>query len=169
MYGERNGQAAHLIYLPPDARTEHFSMAARSRARQSLRGLTANYLLFHLTASSRAHFTRRENCGLTASTLDATCTIVPVPASPQSFVPMQPMLAKRFHRSGWIYEEKYDGWRMLAYKDGPRVRLISRQNVGSYPPHQAPITIASFRAFNAPLSANLTGHHGSHASPPITH
>jgi bifunctional non-homologous end joining protein LigD len=24
------------------------------------------------------------------------------------------------------YEEKVDGWRMLAYKDGARVRLISR-------------------------------------------
>jgi bifunctional non-homologous end joining protein LigD len=31
-----------------------------------------------------------------------------------------------FHRDGWIYEEKVDGWRMLAYKDGARVRLLSR-------------------------------------------
>src|SRR5262249_62249444 len=31
-----------------------------------------------------------------------------------------------FHRDGWVYEEKVDGWRMLAYKDGTRVRLISR-------------------------------------------
>ena len=28
-----------------------------------------------------------------------------------------------------MYEEKIDGWRMLAYKDGPRVRLISRNAV----------------------------------------
>src|SRR5262249_19242255 len=43
---------------------------------------------------------------------------------------MQPTLVREpFHRSGWIYEEKYDGWRMLAYKDGPRVRLVSRQRV----------------------------------------
>ena len=40
---------------------------------------------------------------------------------------MRPMLGKPFHRPGWIYEEKYDGWRMLAFKDGPRVRLISRR------------------------------------------
>ena len=42
---------------------------------------------------------------------------------------MQPMLGKPFHRPDWIYEEKYDGWRMLAFKNGARVRLISRQNV----------------------------------------
>jgi hypothetical protein len=27
-------------------------------------------------------------------------------------------LRRPFHREGWIYEEKYDGWRMVAYKDG---------------------------------------------------
>jgi len=31
-----------------------------------------------------------------------------------------------FHRDGWLYEEKLDRWRMLAYKDGGRVRLVSR-------------------------------------------
>jgi bifunctional non-homologous end joining protein LigD len=31
-----------------------------------------------------------------------------------------------FHRDGWVYEEKVDGWRILAYKDGARVRLVSR-------------------------------------------
>src|SRR5262244_378734 len=31
-----------------------------------------------------------------------------------------------FHRDGWVYEEKVDGWCMLAYKDGERVRLVSR-------------------------------------------
>ena len=31
-----------------------------------------------------------------------------------------------FHRNGWIYEEKVDGWRIIAYKDGSRVRLMSR-------------------------------------------
>jgi bifunctional non-homologous end joining protein LigD len=35
-------------------------------------------------------------------------------------------IAKPFHRPGWIYEEKYDGWRMVAYKDGTAVRLVSR-------------------------------------------
>lgn len=28
---------------------------------------------------------------------------------------------------GWIYEEKYDGWRIATIKDGRDVRLISRR------------------------------------------
>lgn len=43
---------------------------------------------------------------------------------------MAPVLVRPpFHRDGWVYEQKVDGWRMLAYKDGPRVRLISRNAV----------------------------------------
>jgi ATP dependent DNA ligase domain len=43
------------------------------------------------------------------------------------YTPMAPTQVREpFHREGWIYEEKIDGWRMLAYKDGDRVRLISR-------------------------------------------
>ena len=43
---------------------------------------------------------------------------------------VRPMLAtlvpEPFHRSGWVYEEKYDGDRILAYKEGARVHLFSR-------------------------------------------
>jgi bifunctional non-homologous end joining protein LigD len=35
-------------------------------------------------------------------------------------------VARPFHHPGWIYEEKVDGWRVLAYKDAADVRLISR-------------------------------------------
>jgi len=35
-------------------------------------------------------------------------------------------LPRPFHRPGWIYEEKVDGWRVLAYKDAAGVRLVSR-------------------------------------------
>jgi bifunctional non-homologous end joining protein LigD len=31
-----------------------------------------------------------------------------------------------FHRPGWVYEEKYDGYRILAYKEGAKVTLCSR-------------------------------------------
>jgi len=41
---------------------------------------------------------------------------------------MQPTLVPRpLHRAGWAYEEKVDSYRMLAYKDGEHVRLVSRQ------------------------------------------
>src|SRR5947208_1724637 len=43
---------------------------------------------------------------------------------------VRPMLATLvdapFARAGWVFEEKYDGIRLLAYKDGRRVRLITR-------------------------------------------
>jgi bifunctional non-homologous end joining protein LigD len=35
-------------------------------------------------------------------------------------------LKRPFHKPGWIYEEKYDGYRAVAYKHDGRVRLISR-------------------------------------------
>ena len=34
-------------------------------------------------------------------------------------------VARPFHTKGWVYEEKYDGWRILAVKEAGRVRLIS--------------------------------------------
>jgi bifunctional non-homologous end joining protein LigD len=36
------------------------------------------------------------------------------------------LVREPFHRPGWVYEEKYDGFRILAYKEGPRVTLLSR-------------------------------------------
>ena len=34
---------------------------------------------------------------------------------------MAPTLAKPFHRDGWVYQEEYDGWRMIAYKHNAAV------------------------------------------------
>ena len=43
---------------------------------------------------------------------------------------VRPMLAtlvrEPFDAPGWVYEEKYDGYRILAYKEGVRVTLLSR-------------------------------------------
>lgn len=36
------------------------------------------------------------------------------------------LVAQAFDRPGWIYEEKYDGDRVLAYKDGRGIRILSR-------------------------------------------
>src|SRR5437667_8719242 len=48
----------------------------------------------------------------------------------REYTPMAPTLVRApFHRPGWIYEEKVDGYRMMAYKDGARVRLVSRNSV----------------------------------------
>jgi bifunctional non-homologous end joining protein LigD len=40
---------------------------------------------------------------------------------------MHPTLLPRpFHHDGWVYEEKVDGYRMVAVKDGAAGQLISR-------------------------------------------
>jgi bifunctional non-homologous end joining protein LigD len=36
------------------------------------------------------------------------------------------LVREPFDRPGWVYEEKYDGNRILAYKEGDRVTLLSR-------------------------------------------
>jgi len=41
-----------------------------------------------------------------------------------------------FHQRGWVYEEKYDGFRFLAYKEGRRVALLTRNmkdRTGEFP------------------------------------
>ena len=41
-----------------------------------------------------------------------------------------------FHRPGWVYEEKYDGIRLIASKEGRRVTLMTRNLIdrtGDFP------------------------------------
>jgi bifunctional non-homologous end joining protein LigD len=43
---------------------------------------------------------------------------------------MAPTLVRHpFHRPGWVYEGTVDGWRIVAYRDGACVRLLSRHGV----------------------------------------
>jgi len=42
---------------------------------------------------------------------------------------LHPTLVQPFDRPGWVYEEKVDGWRMLAYKRGADVQLVSRRGL----------------------------------------
>ena len=43
--------------------------------------------------------------------------------------PLQPTLVQPFHRPGWVCEEKVDGWRIVSYKTGGAVRLVSRKGI----------------------------------------
>ena len=46
---------------------------------------------------------------------------------PGFIVPCQPILASKVPAGdGWLHELKHDGYRIIAYKDGERVRLWSR-------------------------------------------
>jgi len=58
------------------------------------------------------------------------------------------LVSKPFHREGLIFEEKVDGYRMLAYKADRSVKLISRQGVD----HTAryPDIVAALRAVEVP-------------------
>jgi bifunctional non-homologous end joining protein LigD len=38
------------------------------------------------------------------------------------------LVGRPFHEQGWVYEEKYDGIRILAYKEGSQVTLLSRND-----------------------------------------
>jgi ATP-dependent DNA ligase len=63
-----------------------------------------------------------------------TCESVRIPFR------VKPMLAtlvpEPFHKLNWVYEEKYDGIRILAYKAGSKLSLITRNGIdrtGDFP------------------------------------
>jgi bifunctional non-homologous end joining protein LigD len=66
--------------------------------------------------------------------IQSVAAILGVPVTVKDKIPfrVRPMLAtlvnEPFHAADWVYEEKYDGIRILTYKEGPRVRLLSRND-----------------------------------------
>src|SRR6476659_8692955 len=51
-------------------------------------------------------------------------------AFPEWVEPMAATLTReRFSGPEWVFERKFDGIRLLAFKDGPRVRLLSRNRL----------------------------------------
>jgi bifunctional non-homologous end joining protein LigD len=59
---------------------------------------------------------------------------------PEWLVPMAATLTQeRFAGSDWIFERKFDGIRLLAFKDGAQVRLLSRNRL---PQHWPELTAA---------------------------
>src|SRR3984893_3253379 len=56
-------------------------------------------------------------------------------------------VARAFHREGWVYEEKVDGWRMLAYKVAGTVKLVSRN--GRDHTRRFPGIVAALRTLDA--------------------
>ena len=71
----------------------------------------------------------------------------------------QPMAAtaKPLHHEGWVYEEKYDGWRMVAYKDADQVRLISRQGKGLHAPLPRAAAVIKALHFCTAILDGVTG------------
>jgi bifunctional non-homologous end joining protein LigD len=70
---------------------------------------------------------------------------VPLPTVPLSHPTLIP---RPVHHEGWIYEEKVDGYRMVAYKNGGTVRLLSRR--GTDFTRRFPGIVAALRQLDSP-------------------
>jgi bifunctional non-homologous end joining protein LigD len=57
-------------------------------------------------------------------------------------------VTRAFHHDGWVYEETVDGYRMLAYKEGQTVRLVSQW--GKDHTRRFPGIVAALRKLDTP-------------------
>jgi ATP-dependent DNA ligase len=77
---------------------------------------------------------------------------------------LEPMAAtltqERFTGADWVFERKYDGIRLIAYKDGKTVRLFSRNRLPQYSP-AVESTIAALPVRDAILDGEIDWHGGS--------
>ena len=77
---------------------------------------------------------------------------------------LEPMAAtltqERFTGPEWIFERKYDGIRLLAYRQGPDVRLLSRNRLPQNCPAIAE-AIANLPLQEAILDGEITWRHGA--------
>jgi len=79
-----------------------------------------------------------------------------LPGFPEWLVPMAATLTQeRFTGPEWIFERKYDGIRLLAYKQGSDVRLWSRNRLPQNCPSVA-AAIAALTASDAILDGEIT-------------
>jgi len=77
-------------------------------------------------------------------------------AFPEWVVPMAATLTQeRFTGPEWIFERKFDGIRLLAFKEGPEVRLFSRNRLRQHCPAIA-VAIAQLPVRDAILDGEVT-------------
>src|SRR5688500_12706363 len=84
-----------------------------------------------------------------------------MPAPPDWITPMAATLTQqRFTGPEWIFERKFDGIRLLAFKNGPDVRLLSRNRLPQdCPPIQR--AIAALPVHDVVLDGEMTWDRGS--------
>jgi DNA ligase D-like protein (predicted ligase) len=94
--------------------------------------------------------------------------VVPVPALrfPDWLEPMAATLTQeRFMDAAWVYERKLDGIRMLAFKDGAVVRLLSRNRLLQNAAYPSTVeAVAALPVRDAVLDGEATGVWGKQAA-----
>src|SRR5215210_3703658 len=84
-----------------------------------------------------------------------------MPSFPDWLEPMAATLTQeRFTGPEWIFERKYDGIRLLAFKHGPDVRLLSRNRLAQQIPRVAD-AIAALPVNDAILDGEITWGHST--------